>query len=368
MSVVGGTAGETPAVPPSPLHAAATHRDAAAHRRVLQVLRRSESGVWRWAGRIAVMLPLTALVFVLAVLAVKAAPAIRVNGWNFLTGSTWNAGSGYGGVTHTDGVAHPIGAEYGAWPLIAGTLQTSAIAVIIALPISVGCAFALTERLPRWISRPLGFAVELLAGIPSVVIGLWGILTFGPFLAAHVYPIIADHMPDVPVLSYFRNPVGHGEGLLTGGLVLALMIVPIISSTTADLFRQVPRLPKEGGEALGMTDFEVANRITVPWVRSGIIGATALGLGRALGETMAVAMIAGSIFQVAPNIYSPMSTIAATIVSKLDGAQTDGTGFAVATFAELGLILAVISVVVNLAARGIVHRTSRLGGPVGRGA
>jgi len=309
---------------------------------------------------------LAALVFVVTVLAVKAAPAIRVNGWQFLTGSEFNPGSGYGGTTTTNGVAHPVGAAYEIWPLIAGTLQSSLIALIVAIPISIGCAFALTERLPRWISRPLGFAVELLAGIPSVVIGLWGILTFGPFLAEHIYPIIGDHMPDVPFFRWFKSPVGHGEGLLTAGLVLALMIVPIISSTTADLFRQVPRLPKEGGEALGMTDWEVANRVTLPWVRSGIIGATVLGLGRSLGETIAIAMISGSIFQVAPNVYSPMSTIAATIVSKLDGAQTDGTGFAIATFAEMGLLLAVISILVNLIARWIVARTSRLGGPVGR--
>jgi phosphate transport system permease protein len=166
---------------------------------------------------------------------------------------------------------------------------------------------------------------------------------------------------------YFRSPTGHGEGLLTAGLVLALMIVPIITSATRDLFMQVPPLPKEGAAALGMTDAEVARRVTLPWVRSGIIGATVLGLGRALGETIAVFMITGSIFAIAPNIYSPMSTIAATILGQLDSAGTDGTGFTVATLAELGLVLAVISVAVNLVARMIVNRTSRLGAPVGRG-
>jgi phosphate transport system permease protein len=200
-----------------------------------------------------------------------------------------------------------------------------------------------------------------------VVIGLWGLLTLGPILAHHVYPIVADHMPNVPILRYFRNPVGQGEGLLTAGIVLGLMIIPIIASTTRELFTQVPPLPKEGGAALGMTDWEVANRVTLPWVRSGIIGATALGLGRALGETIAVALVAGSILHIAPNIFQPMSTIAATIVTQLDGAQTDGTGFAVATLAELALVLAVISVLVNLGARFIVNRSSRLTAPVGRG-
>ncbi len=336
-------------------------------RRAVAAVRISEERVWRGATRIASVIPLVALAFVLTILAVKAWPAVKVNGLNFFTGSAWNPGNLYGATVHTDGVAHPVGASYGAWPLIAGTLQTSVIAVVLAVPISLGAAFALTERLPRWISRPLGIGVEILAGIPSVIIGLWGVLTLGPLLAQHVYPAIADHMPDVPILRYWRNPTGHGEGLLTSGIVLALMIVPIISATTRDLFMQVPPLPKEGAEALGMTDAEVARRVTVPWVRAGIIGATVLGLGRALGETIAVAMISGSVLgAVAPNIYGTMTTIAATIVSQLDSAQSDGTGFATATLAEAGLILAVISVVVNLLARVIVNRTSRHAAPVGR--
>ena len=242
--------------------------------------------------------------------------------------------------------------------------------MVIAVPISIGAAFALTERLPRWISQPLGFFIELLAGIPSVVFGLWGVLTLGPFLATHVYPTIANHMPDVPVLRYFRDPVGHGEGLLTAGLVLALMIVPIITATTRDLFPQVPPLPKEGGEALGMTDFEVARRVTLPWVRSGIIGATVLGLGRALGETIAVAMIVGlDPRTVAPNIYGPCRTIAATIVTQLDSAPDRRHRLRGRHPGRAGLVLAVISVAGEPGWPGwIVNRTSRLGGPVGRGA
>jgi phosphate transport system permease protein len=328
-------------------------------------MRSHEEGAWRVAARIAVYLPLAALIFAVSVLAVKAWPALRVNGFGFLARSSWNPGSTYGTITHTDGTAHPTGSSYGAWPLIVGTLQSSIIAVAIALPISLGAAFAVTERLPKSISRIFGFAIELLAGIPSVIYGLWGILTFGPWLAQHVYPIIADHMPDVPILRYFRNPVGTGEGLLTSGLVLAIMIIPIITSTARDLFLQVPPLPKEGAEALGMTDYEVARKVTLPWVRSGIIGATVLGLGRALGETIAIAMISGSILKVASNIYGPMTTIAATIVNQLDSAQTDATGFAVATLAEVALVLAIISVVVNSLARVIVNRNNKLGAPLG---
>ncbi len=336
-------------------------------RRVGRFVRRHEEGFWRVGGRAAAFVPIAALLFVVVVLAVKAWPAIRVNAFGFLTSSAWLPGNTYGGVQHVHGVTIPAGARYGAWPLIAGTLQTSAIAILIALPISIGTAFALTERLPRWIARPVGFFVEILAGIPSVIIGLWGVLVLGPYLAHDVYPIVANHVPNVPVLRYFSGSVGYGEGLLTSGLVLGLMIVPIIASTTRDLFLQVPPLPKEGAEALGMTDAEVARRVTIPWVRSGIIGATVLGLGRALGETIAVAMVSGSVLGVvSPNVYGTMTTIAATIVSQLDSAATDGTGFAVATLAEAGLLLALISIVVNLLARRIVSRSSRMSAPVGR--
>ncbi len=360
MATLGGVAGQVPATP----HAEPLGKPSLP-RRIADFARRNEEHAWRGSAWVAVVLPLAALVFAVTVLALKAWPAIRVNGWYFLYGRNWTYGNGYGAVVHTDGVAHQTGAQFGAWAIIWGTIASSIIAIVIALPLSIGAAFALTERMPTWVSRPLGFTVEILAGIPSVVLGLWGILTFGPWLAQHVYPVVADHMPDVPVLRYFRNPVGSGEGLLSAGIVLALMIVPIITSTTRDLFMQVPPLPKEGALALGMTDWEVSNKVTLPWVRSGIIGATVLGLGRALGETIAIAMIGGASLQIPHTVYLPFTTVAATILQQLDGALTDGTGFAVATLAELALVLAVISVAVNLVARLIVNRTGRVHAPVG---
>jgi phosphate transport system permease protein len=349
---------------------AKTMRRARGGRRIVDAFRQTEGALWQGAARVAVLLPLAALVFAITILVIKARPAIIVNGLGFLSRSKFDLGNTYATtVNHVHGVAVPLLASYGAGSLIVGTIESSFIAVIVAVPISIGAAFALTERMPRWISQPLGFFVELLAGVPSVIFGLWGILTLGPFLAEHIYPAIANHMPDVPVLDFFRNPTGHGEGLLTTGLVLGLMIVPIITATTRDLFSQVPPLPKEGAVSLGMTDWEVARRVTLPWVRTGIIGATVLGLGRAIGETIAVAMVSGSLLaSVAPNAYGTFGTLAAAIVTQLDSASTDGTGFAVSTLAELGLILAVISVAVNLLARVVIRRSGRLAAPVGRAA
>jgi phosphate transport system permease protein len=322
----------------------------------------------RWAGGVGAVIPLLALVFVLGTLIIEALPAIRVNGLHFFTATDWDQGNLYGDAVVTDGVAHPAGAYYGALPLIVGTLASSAVALIIAVPVSIGAAFAIVERLPKRLASTVGMVIELLAGIPSVVVGLWGAMTFGPFIAHYVAPVIARNAPDVPVFDYFRGDTGHGEGLLVSGLVLAVMIIPIVASTTRDLIRQVPLLPREGATALGMSDWECARRVTLPWVSSGIIGAVVLGLGRALGETMAVAMVSGAELGALPgNIYSTMTTIAATIVSQLDSALTDSTGFAVKTLAEASLVLMVITLLTNVAARALVRRVSGTALPVGRG-
>jgi phosphate transport system permease protein len=322
----------------------------------------------RWAGAVSAVIPLLALVFVLATLVIEAAGAIRLNGLHFFTGTAWNPGNTYGDTVVTHGVAHPVGADYGALPLIVGTLASSAIALIVAVPVSIGAAFAIAQRLPRGLASAVSMVFELLAGIPSVVVGLWGAMTFGPFIAHHIAPLIARNAPNVPVLNYFRGNTGNGEGMLVSGLVLAVMIIPIIASTCRDLIRQVPSLPREGAIALGMSDWECARRVTLPWVSSGIVGAVVLGLGRALGETMAVAMVSGAELGAMPNnIYSTMTTIAATVVSQLDSALTDSTNFAVETLAEVSLVLMVITLLTNVAARALVRRTSDTALPVGRG-
>lgn len=322
----------------------------------------------RWAGGLGAVIPLLALVFVLATLIVEALPAIRINGLHFFTASEWNPGNLYGSNDVSKGVPHPVDAYYGALPLIVGTLASSAIALIIAVPVSIGAALAIVERLPKRSASAVGMVLELLAGIPSVVVGLWGAMTFGPFIAHHIAPVIARNAPNVPVLNYFRGDTGNGEGMLVSGLVLAVMIIPIIASTARDLFQQVPALPREGAIALGMSDWECARRVTLPWVSRGIVGAIVLGLGRALGETMAVAMVSGAELGAMPhNIYSTMTTIAATIVSQLDSALTDSTNFAVKTLAEASLVLMVITLLTNMLARALVRRASGTALPVGRG-
>jgi phosphate transport system permease protein len=317
--------------------------------------------------RLVAMLPLVALVLIVLVLLLRALPAIRYNGLGFFGRSTWDVGSLYANPVKSGGVTHPLGASYGVLPLLIGTLESSAIALVLAIPVGIGTAMIVVEKLPPRLSSSVGFCLEVLAGVPSVVYGLWGVLTLGPFLAKHLSGV-ASHIPDVPVLSFFRGPTGSGEGLLPSAIVLAIMVLPIIAATTRDLLRQVPRLNVEGAEALGMTDSEVVRNVTFPWVRTGVIGASMLGLGRALGETIAVAMISGVIIGESPHsIFSTFSTIAATIVSQLDGALSDGTGFAIASLAEMALVLLVITLITNVAARMLVRRVATTALPVGRG-
>jgi phosphate transport system permease protein len=320
----------------------------------------------RWLGRGGAVVPVLMLAFVLLTLILKAIPAIRFSGLGFFTGTKWNFGSQYGKPVVSDGVSHLPGEEFGALPEILGTLATSAIALIIAVPVSIGAALTIVERLPRRLASLVGGFLELLAGIPSVIVGLWGALTFGPFIAGHISPLIANNVPDLPGLGFLRGDTGSGEGLLTSGLILAVMVIPIIAATTRDLIRGVPLLPREGAIALGMSDAECARRVTLPWVGAGIIGAIVLGLGRALGETIAVAMVCGVALGALPtNLYAAMITIAANIVQFLDTAITDKMD--ISAFAELGLMLMVITLATNVIARMLVRRVSGTALPVGRG-
>ena len=324
----------------------------------------------RWVGATVALLPTLALAFILAVLIIKAIPAFRYNGLAFFTKSVWDQGGGYNAtIVHSGGATHLSGAVFGGLAEIVGTLVTAFIALIIAVPVSIGAALVIVERLPRQVASGVGMFLELLAGIPSVVIGLWGSLTFGPWIAHHIAGPISSIFPaHVPVLDFFHGPAGNGQGLLTSGLILAIMVIPIIAATSRDLIRQVPILPREGAIALGLSDAETARQVTLPWVGAGLIGAVVLGLARALGETIAVAMVSGANFSsLATNFYGGMTTIAAAIVQNLDSAFGDGSGFSVDTIAELALILMVITLATNVLARFLVRRVSGTALPVGRG-
>ncbi len=311
------------------------------------------------------LLPTLALTFLAYELFKQAYPSIVFNGWHFFSGNVFSFGSQYSTASPVihHGYAAPHGAQYGIAPLIFGTLVSSLIALVFAVPISVGGAILLVERLPRRLQDPLGIFLELLAGIPSVIFGLWGVYAFGPFVSKHVYRYIADL--GIPGL---RGNVGSGQGLLTSSLVLAVMIIPIVAATTRELIRSVPELTKEGAVALGLTPSESVRLVTIPFVRTGIVAATFLGWGRALGETIAVLLISGNFLNSYPkSIFAPFSTMAATIAALLDGALNDSTKMGVHALAELGLVLLAVTLITNFAGRLIAGRFGGGALPVGRG-
>lgn len=313
---------------------------------------------------LAALVPVAALGVLSVTMVTEAYPAIVFNGWGFLTTKTFTMGNLYGTATQVrHGFAAPAGAHYGVLPFLVGTVVSSVLALLVAVPVAVGGAILLAERLPVRLQAPLGIVLELLAGIPSVIFGLWGVYTFGPLLTRTV-----DRWVAAAGLPWLSGPVGSGQGLLTASLVLAVMVVPIIASITRELVRSVPRLSKEGALALGLTGSETVRVVTVPFIRNGILAASILGLARALGETIAVLIISGNALNIYPHsIFAPFSTMASTIAAILDGALTDSTGMALHALAEVGLVLLLITLVTNLAGRLLTRRFSGAGLPVGRG-
>lgn len=313
---------------------------------------------------VAAVVPTAALAALAFQMVESAYPAIIFNGWRFFTTSTFTLGNLYGGapeVHHGYQAAH--GATYGVLPLLFGTVVSSLIAVVIAVPVAVGGAFLLGEKLPARAQAPLGLFLELLAGIPSVIFGLWGVYTLGPLLSRTLYRWIADLR-----IPWFSGPTGSGQGLLTASLVLAVMIIPIVASITRELVRSVPVASTEAAVAMGFTSSETVRFVTIPFIRTGIIAASILGLARALGETIAVLIISGNALNTYPHsIFAPFSTMASTIAAILDGALTDSTGMAVHALAEVGLVLLVVTLITNFGGRLIAQRFGSVALPVGRG-
>ncbi|MHB1204237.1 MAG: phosphate ABC transporter permease subunit PstC [Rhodospirillaceae bacterium] len=270
-------------------------------------------------------------------------PALKKFGWAFLTTESWN----------------PVTLVFGARAPIYGTLMTSAIAMIVGIPVSFGIAIFLTELAPEWLKRPIGIAIELLAGIPSIIYGIWGLFVFAPFLQRHVQPFLIGLFADVPVLSDLFAGPPYGIGILTAGLILGIMVLPFITSVTRDVFETVPPLLKESAYGLGATTWEVVWQIVIPYTRVGLVGGIMLGLGRALGETMAVTFVIGNAHRISPSIMAPGTTISAAIANEFT--ETTSAIYGSALIA-LGLLLFVITFTVLAIAKILLIRMQRNAG------
>ncbi len=282
-------------------------------------------------------------IVLLAAMAVQmtraSALSLRRFGLAFVTSASWD----------------PVRDLFGALPFAYGTVASSLLALLMAVPVSMGVAIFLAELAPGWIRRPLGFVVELLAAIPSVVYGLWGIFVLAPWLRDAVQPGLAKTGGFLPV---FRG-VPRGFGMLAGGLVLAIMILPTIASVSRDVMRAVPTSYREGALALGATRWEAVRMAVLPHARSGIMGAVVLGLGRALGETMAVTMVIGNRAEISASLFDPAATMASVIANEYTEASGD---LHLAALSELGLLLFAVTVLLNVMARVLVWRVGRMPG------
>jgi phosphate transport system permease protein len=255
-------------------------------------------------------------------------PSIKSFGWSFLTGRTWNA----------------VSDVFGALPYIFGTLITSMIALIIAVPISVATAVFLTELAPQWLRQPLIMFIELLAAIPSVILGFWGIDVMVPWLHTHVYPLLRESLGFLP----FFQGADNGPCIMSAGIILAIMIIPIITSVSREILRSVPGLQREAAYALGATRWEVTRIAVLSYAKRGLFGAVILGLGRALGETMAVTMLIGNAPYIGWSVFSAGQTLASVIANEFTEA-TDNL-YSSALF-EVGLVLLGVTLIVNALAR-----------------
>ena len=273
------------------------------------------------------------LIGLVIVLATDAMPAITRFGFSFFTSSTWD----------------PVKEVFGALPAIYGTLLSSLIGLLIAVPISLGAAIFLVELSPKWLQGPASLIIEMLAAIPSVIIGLWGLFVLVPVVRNPIENWLGGHLGMLPL---FQGPP-FGVGFLAAGIILAIMIIPIITAVSRDAIKAVPFEQREAMFALGATRWETIQRAVLPYCRSGIIGGIILGLGRALGETMAVTMVIGNSYKLTASLFSPGSTIASTIASQFSEASA---GVSVGSLVELALILFGVTLLVNVIARTLVWR------------
>src|SRR5579872_4076869 len=293
--------------------------------------------LFRGATLVAALLVITLLGGVAISLLKGSWPAFATFKFAFLTREVWN----------------PVTDEFGALAAVYGTLITSLIAMLIAVPVSFGIAIFLTELSPAWLKRPVGVAIELLAAVPSIIFGIWGLFVLAPLLQRHVQPWLIEWVGPLPMVGKLFQGPPFGIGVLTASVVLAVMIIPFISAVMRDVFETVPDVLKESGYGLGATTWEVIWQVVVPYARTGMIGGIMLGLGRALGETMAVTFVIGNAHRIASSLLAPGTTISASIANEFTEAVGD---LYTSALIALGLILFVITFIVLAAARYLLLR------------
>jgi phosphate transport system permease protein len=289
------------------------------------------------AAALAVLLLLSGVIIALADGSV---PALRTFGLSFFITDKWN----------------PVTEKFGALAPVYGTLITSLIAMLIAVPVGLMIAFFLSELCPQWLRRPIGIAIELLAGIPSIIYGIWGLFIFAPFLQETLQPFLINTLGNVPLIAPLFSGPPYGIGILTAGLILAIMVLPFITSISRDVFEAVPPVLKEAAYGLGCTTWEVVRHVVLPYARVGVIGGVMLALGRALGETMAVTFVIGNAHHIQASILAPGTTISATIANEFTEAVGD---LYTSSLIALGLILFVITFIVLAIARYLLLRIER---------
>ena len=284
--------------------------------------------VFGWLAKSAALLTMGLLAAILLSLAISAWPAIHKYGFSFLTSTVWD----------------PVREDFGGLVMIYGTVATSLIALLIAVPVSFGIALFLTELSPTWLKRPLGTAIELLAAVPSIVYGMWGLLVFGPVLATYVQIPLQSAFDGVPYLGAFVSGPPVGIGILSAGIILAIMIIPFISAVMRDVFDVTPPLLKESAYGLGATTWEVVTRVVLPYTKTGVIGGIMLGLGRAIGETMAVTFVIGNFNQLdSLSLFQAANSITSALANEFAEA---GEGLHQAALMYLGLVLFFITFVI----------------------
>jgi phosphate transport system permease protein len=296
--------------------------------------------LFRFATRAFAFLVLALLAGILVSLVIGSLPAMKAFGFGFLSSSEWN----------------PVTERFGALAPIVGTLVTSCIALLIGIPVSFGIALFLTELSPTWMRRPLGTAIELLAAIPSIIYGMWGLFVFAPVFAQYVQPALGATLGALPLIGALFQGPPIGIGVLSAGIILAIMVIPFIASVMRDVFEIVPAVLKESAYALGSTTWEVVWNVVLPYTKVGVVGGIMLGLGRALGETMAVTFVIGNAHKLSTSLMMPGNSIASTLANEFTEAVGELHSSALI---ELGLILFLITFVVLSASKLLLLRLAR---------